>query len=358
MFRGGINLSVPKKKNDQKKILSDKNKRGKERPWRDKKIGSNYLADVFRQLYDTIGNPRFKKKENKIRDCGTYLSFRTCPNGHEKKLAEANFCKDRLCPTCSWRKSLKNAFQVKEICHIANERHPNNDFVFLTLTQKNVVAEDLEMEISHLMKSFRRLRRRVDFRNAIDGWFRALEITYNEKKDSYHPHFHILLHVKNSYFGRDYISQKKWIQLWKKSVQVDYNPIVDVRKVKPKKGRSKAKEDKDKYWSAAAEVAKYAVKSSDYLDLDDEKSVRKVVMTLNDALKYRRLTAFGGTLKEIYEELEMDQDEEDEDLIHIDDQEENCLCSVCQSELVDTVYLWEKDNYFYSAKASKQILSS
>ena len=50
-----------------------------------------------------------------------------------------------------------------------------------------------------------------------------------------HPHFHILLMVKPSYFsGKAYIKKARWAELWADCLRVDYLPQVDVRPVKPK----------------------------------------------------------------------------------------------------------------------------
>jgi plasmid rolling circle replication initiator protein Rep len=115
------------------------------------------------------------------------------------------------------------------------------------------------------------------------------------------------------------------------------NPLitqVDVRRVKPNPKRP----DSTAIESAAAEVGKYATKPSDYITKvsnDEYKADKKVVRDLAVNLKGKRLTAFGGRMKEHYIKLQLTDIESDEvDLIHV----------TGESDLVDAVmvqmYRW------------------
>lgn len=59
--------------------------------------------------------------------------------------------------------------------------------------------------------TFRRLSNRTKFKKAVKVYVRKLEITYNKKRDDYHPHFHVFIAVNKSYFtDKDYyISQSE-----------------------------------------------------------------------------------------------------------------------------------------------------
>ena len=37
------------------------------------------------------------------------------------------------------------------------------------------------------------------------GYIRAMEVTYNQEKDTYHPHIHCIFAVKAQYFTHGYI---------------------------------------------------------------------------------------------------------------------------------------------------------
>lgn len=70
--------------------------------------------------------------------------------------------------------------------------------------------------------------------------------------------------------------------------------------------------------SAVAEIAKYTVKSSDYLYKDDNSLTDTIVAYLTESLHHRRLTSYGGVFKKAYQQLQLD-DPEDGDLVHIED---------------------------------------
>ena len=125
---------------------------------------------------------------------------------------------------------MKYGVQLGQIIDVARERQPKAKFIFLTLTVKNVVGEELSAELSRLTKSFDRLFKRAKVKKAVIGYLRAIEVTYNAERDDYHPHIHVLLMVKASYFGGDYyISQDEWTAMWQQSAKLDYKPIVDVQ---------------------------------------------------------------------------------------------------------------------------------
>ncbi|WP_233032345.1 protein rep [Enterococcus faecalis] len=111
---------------------------------------------------------------------------------------------------------------------------------------------------------------------------RKLEITYNEERNDYHPHFHVLIAVDKNYFNNSwsYIKRDRWLELWQ---QVTKNPLitqVDVRKVR------KGKNDK------VYEIAKYSAKDSDYL------VSQEVFEVFYRALKGKRLIVYSGLFKE------------------------------------------------------------
>lgn len=296
---------------NQLEVLSDKDKKGKERPWKDKKTKTLLLAESYTRLG--------MKKSYRVLDCGSYLEFKRFISSGEFKLNGANFCKVRLCPMCSWRRELKIFAQTSKVMDKALDLKDYR-FIFLTLTCRNVEGEELSNTLNNLFKSFDRLFKRTLVKKSIVGWFRALEVTHNldeysKDYDTYHPHFHIILMVNKSYFNKPelYISQEKWTSLWKESLQVEYTPIVDVRAFKTRTKRQISK--------SLAETAKYTVKDNDYLVSDDEEMTDSAVMILDRALANRRLIAYGGELKKIHKSLNLD-DVEAGDLINTGSDEE------------------------------------
>ncbi|WP_170272288.1 protein rep, partial [Clostridium tarantellae] len=101
------------------KILIDKNKSGKNINWKGKKLKTIDLAECYKRLGF--------KKAYRVEECGSYLAYKYL-NENEKKLYRANFCKDRLCPMCCWRRSLKIFGQVSKVM---NKTLENNDYRFI-----------------------------------------------------------------------------------------------------------------------------------------------------------------------------------------------------------------------------------
>lgn len=297
--------------NQELEILSDKDKNGKERPWRENKLKTYYLAESYKRLG--------MKKAYRVAECSTYLEYKRWYADNTIKLHNANFCKVRLCPMCAWRRSKKIYGQVSKIMDQAT-KDKDYRFIFLTLTVKNCEGEALSKTIDSLFHAYKKMSERKKFKSAIKGWFRALEVTHNLEQDTYHPHFHIILMVNKSYFNdnRLYMSQAEWTDIWQSCLKVDYIPLVDVRAFK-----TKTKSETSK---SVAEVATYTVKDNDYIVKDADGTVNEeltdsAVWILDSALTNRRLVAFGGILKKIHKKLNLD-DAEDGDLINTDNDEE------------------------------------
>lgn len=270
-------------------------------PWREKKMATQ---DLF-ESYQRLKNP----KAYRVAQCGTYLEFKRLSD-NSMKLHSANFCKVRLCPMCAWRRSLKIFAQVSQVMNVVAEDE-RKKFIFITLTCRNVEGDELSIQITNLFESYQRLIKRKAFKEISHGWFRALEITHNIETNQYHPHFHVILAVDKKYFTdeKKYLSHDKWVDLWKKSMRVDYNPIVDVRRVK----------QEGKIGKAIAEVAKYTVKESDFIIKNEKNEIDKqatdeTVKTLDKALKNRRLVGFGDEFRQIQKQLQLDN-MEDGDLV-------------------------------------------
>lgn len=275
----------------------------------------------------------FSARSVRCRECGTYLVFshgiyETGEYDTKGRLHSANFCKDRLCPMCNWRRSLKIFGQISKI---VDKLESDYKFIFLTLTVPNCSAEDLNQTIDSMNSAFYKMKRIKRFKNAVLGFVRVLEITINNIDGSYHPHFHCILAVKKCYFdSRDYIRQDEWLKMWRDAMEDDSIKILDVRVIKPKK--YKGEKNIKTLSSAVAEVAKYAVKSADYLGEYDKKGnlikpfpnevIDSRVKTLALALAYRQLVVYGGCFYEMQKKLNL-EDAVDGDLLHLEDEELN-----------------------------------
>ncbi|CAD0139760.1 protein rep [Streptococcus thermophilus] len=306
----------------QGEILVDKNSQGKERDWRGRKILSLKLADIFKEL-------QYKKTfVERVVSCGDTLRFIQNQDGN-LKLYQAYFCKNKLCPMCNWRRSMKYSYQTSRIVDEAIKQEPKGRFLFLTLTVKNVEGKALNSTISQLTKSFDRLFRRAKVKKNLLGYLRSVEVTHNENDNTYHPHIHVLMMVRPSYFQskKDYITQKEWSDMWSQSLKVDYVPMIDIRTVK---------ETGKGLRGAVLETAKYPTKP---IKLDVEN--KQVVDDLYNGLYRKRQLGYGGLFKTIKKQLALD-DAENGDLVHTSDDKENI------SKGTEIIAIWNatKQNYY------------
>lgn len=285
--------------------LRDVSATGRERPWKAKKEANTYLA----RAYDEIST----SKAERLRECATVLSFNVGSDGN-MRLHTMSSCRVRLCPMCAWRRSLKIFSNVSKIMDgMTTER--KYGFVFLTLTVSNCEGDKLSKTIDGMMDGWKRLVERKAFRDAVKGFYRGLEVTHNVRPRSkgyntYHPHFHCILAVDTAYFsGKNYIKQDDWVKMWRDSMRLDYDPIVDVRRVKGDTAK------------AVAEVAKYSVKDGDYIIPQNWELTVETVGLLDGALANRRLMAYGGKMREWHRRLNL-QDEMSGNLVNVDGEEE------------------------------------
>lgn len=261
---------------------------------------SNYISEFLS-----------KSGQERVSTCGDFIMLLSDLKLENKKLHKANFCENRFCPMCSWRLALKDSLEISILIeHLRKEE--NKEFIFLTLTTPNVKGEELEQAIKEYNLSFKRLMQIKEVKNIVKGYIRKLEVTYQGEKyitkklwrikkdyyirlglkigdlepnyDTYNPHFHLVLVVNKSYFTqtKQYISQERWLELWKKSMRDERITQVDVRK-------AKLNNYKEVY-----ELSKYSAKDTDYLI---SKPVFKVFYK---ALKGKQVLVFSGLFKEAH----------------------------------------------------------
>ena len=221
-----------------------------------------------------------------VEDCNTFLSFVADKTLEKQKLYKANSCKNRFCPVCAWRKARKDALGLSLMMQYIKQQE-KKEFIFLTLTTPNVQSEQLENEIKHYNKAFKKMVERKKVKSILKGYVRKLEITYNKKRDDYNPHFHVLIAVNKSYFTdkRYYISQQEWLDLWR-----DVTGISEITQVQVQKIRQN--NNKELY-----EMAKYSGKDSDYL------INQKVFDAFYKSLKGKQVLVYSGLFKEAKKKL-------------------------------------------------------
>lgn len=233
---------------------------------------------------------------------------------------------------------MKHSSQTKKIIEEVVKQKPKARWLFLTLTVKNVYdGEELDKSLRAIAQGFNRLVKYKKVAQNLIGFMRATEVTVNKIDNSYNQHLHVLICVEPSYFNSitNYITQKQWTALWKRAMKLDYDPVVDVRAIKPKNKR------KTDIQSAIDETAKYPVKDTDYMTDNKERNLQ-IVKDLEEGLYRKRLLSYGGLLKEIHKQFNLD-DVEDGDLIHTDDEEDEASENAYS---IVALWNWERRNYY------------
>lgn len=276
-------------------ILYDE-KNGKKIDWKEKKIQNLKLSEIYEKV-DI-------RKSERIRNCGTELVFFRNQDNNNLRLKQANFCKVRLCNMCSWRRALKNYAHLRKAIE-AIESDRKREYSLLTLTVKNCEYEALNDTINALNQGINRFNNYKRYKDYVVGTYRALEITRNAETDTFHAHFHVLQAHNKRAIHKNYITKAEFVQMWKKAMKLDYDPIVDVRKIKVKT---------DSF--VLREVTKYICKSNEYITENNELSV-KLVGILDKALANRRFNSWTGLFKYWHKKLDLNKDKED--LVHIEE---------------------------------------
>jgi len=229
-------------------------------------------ADTYKYL-----SYRFYKYADRIQKCSNILKFGISEE-QKLKLKHAFFCRVRYCPVCQWRRSMMWRARFFQIMPEIQDKYPNYRWVFLTLTVKNCPIEDLRENLSHMSKAWNKFIKYSEL-SAVQGFVRTTEVTRG-KDGSAHPHFHCLLFVNTTFFGRNYVKNLRFRELWQNALVVDYLPVTNAKAVK---GETPTK--------AVLETLKYSTKPDDFFE--DNDWFRQLTIQTHKL----RFIATGGILK-------------------------------------------------------------
>lgn len=331
---------TPAEKMQEPERLHDLRPNGTERPWAKWKREAQGLADIYEVLGCDPDNPQAAHdldKARRVSECANYTEFqRHDPDGQHSgpwlTLHTANFCRNRLCPMCGWRRSLKLGSQAREVVAEANRQKVSRDgvaykWLLVTFTVRNVTGPELGRTIDQLHKAAHNMAKTKRWKAAVKGWLRATEVTHNTDVksasfDTFHPHLHFLLCVNSRYFkSADYIPQKEWKAMWERAAGLNYDSQVNVKAVKDLEN-DPTKESKTSLGGALAEVTKYVCKPQGVVTWENPEMAVRTVLVLDRMLDGRRLTSWGGVLKEAAAKLKLDSIETG-DLVHVESESED-----------------------------------
>lgn len=285
-------------------LLSEASERDK--PWDVHRL----QADKVARLYGMAHGQAFKRLGVRMVECSRWLEFALNPDRSSGevvfRLQTARFCRCRYCPVCQWRRSLM--WIARFMKRVAVPDFPKGRWLHLTLTVQNVPLDALRSTLVEMNAAWKRMIERKAWPGM--GFIRSTELT-RAKNDYAHPHFHVLIYVSSSYFGREYISHERWVSMWREALRADYDPSVKVQVFKQKTMTDQ--ETGIERALAPIEGLKYAVKPCDLIG--KEKPADADWLTLLTKQTYKmRFIATGGILKDALRE----EDETDDDFIRPD----------------------------------------
>ncbi len=286
----------------------------RDKPWDAHRAESQEVEQLYR-------DGDYSRYAERIKQCSRWLGFKlTSPSesGESKlKLDQTQFCRVRHCPVCQWRRTLMWYARFLKQLPAVIQATPKARWVFLTLTIKNCPLEELRTTVKHLNASWKRLSERKEFPGI--GWVKSLEVTRAED-DSAHPHFHVLMMVRSSYFTHGYVKHSRWVELWKDCLRVNYDPSVHIRRVNYDERHLELTDYRDHkseemdlqpfkeiipgavpgIMMAVLETMKYTVKPADLLRSLDPHWLCELTKQLHKT----RAIAIGGLLKPYFSENE------------------------------------------------------
>ena len=260
------------------------------------KNNQNILVDLY--------NPFDPKKAERCEKCSKIVVWshqRHIETGEERlKIKKKSSCHVRFCACCCWDRQRKLSKIVHETLTMLLDEMKLR-YLFVTFTIKNPEIKDLRQSIDEMQSGFKRMVKTHKWQKSILGYCRVLEITKPKKatqQGKIHPHFHVLLAVKPSYFKTaNYLTTKDYASMWQQALREDYTPVCDVRIVHPrgaKKGQVTEAESlsSNAMVAAVAEMIKYPMKDTDLkkFTVDDFKII-------DEQMKKVRAINFGGVLK-------------------------------------------------------------
>ena len=265
----------------------------------------------------------------RMRNCADVVKFAFCPECGTKHLIHANLCRDRFCPVCSWRLSLKRFASMCQIVSYLSTLHPASSWQFVTLTLENCRPDQLSDTIREMSETWNRIwSRKSTKQRPILGWARSLEVTYNSKTHTLHPHYHVLIMYERGYTS-------SWlVDAWLKTVLRRTDAAAqNFQNIKP---RVNGADELEAAMSAVLETYKYSVKSNDLLTMPLAE-----FKLFDRQLKGKRMQSFGGEIKEAARILDAEGDE-------IDTGDTVVACPRCGNvDLISIIGTWCGDGYIW-----------
>lgn len=305
-----------------------------DKKWLQKKGQNLEIAKKFYAAGKLFHREDLLKRSANMLDCARWLNMTLCPTCGRAEVKRANLCRDRFCPTCTWRLSLRRFAEMCAVMAHVQDYGTAYSASFLTLTVKNCNPEDLRENLKKMSAAWNRLACGRQFKKMVVGWARSLEITYNAKTNQFHPHYHVILLLDPEKVRAFSVMQVWFRRKWARAIDEGYEPITDFRYIQA--GDDVTGEAFEK---AICETYKYTVKPDDMADMP-----LGTLATFTQAVYNIRSAAYGGIIKAARMLLNFTDTEEPDDNDAADMLGSICKCG---TKMADVVAEWSFTDHHY-----------
>jgi hypothetical protein len=169
-------------------------------------------------------------------------------------------CNSAACPHCA---RLISAERSSKVFDVLQTRKPE-DLRMMTLTIKNCAQGELIetiQKLHHAFRLFRRGTKRGTWKTYIRGYIWNLEVTWNDREKTWHPHIHVL--YDGDFYPVD-DAGKKWRAVCETAeipTTENFNGVwIERLYFKDSTGKKRPVESDEEFYMAANEISKYNVK--------------------------------------------------------------------------------------------------
>lgn len=269
---------------------------------------------------------KFYERGQRMYNCASFLQHGKCPDCGRAHTSSAILCRDRVCPTCNWRLSLQQAVEMQNTLALINDIDQYKA-AFFCVTIKNCQPADLKGTLERMSEAWNRLLNRKKPKRDFKGWARRVEITYNRDTRTFHPHYHVILLVPAKHPDSLYDMAAMICEYWRSALRLDYDPVTDFEWIEDLTAGGLDENAAPNLHKAILETFKYTIKDNELSEMPLD-LFRQFV----EQIQNKRLTAYGGIIKEARAQLEYSDEL---------DQEPQLSCGKCASPLLNRViYRW------------------
>lgn len=188
--------------------------------WQELLKGSLKIASALESLKIPLEEPLLTKNQfKKFKKCANTF----VPDANELSKFRRDYpCNMRICPYCKKKQNLMSQYYLLDIINYFKKNI--SDIRFLTVklsikTQKDKIEDNINLlnsSFRHIVSLSRRKALRKKMKEFVNkcylGYYKTLEVTYNEKDKQYYIILRSVFAIKQNYIYEDryYVNTNKW----------------------------------------------------------------------------------------------------------------------------------------------------